>query len=88
LKFVEAVAMSYVNLSSTHVGDDDLKNLENLDDVDVLDLSSTEVSDAGLGHLKRLTRLQMLVLSGTHVTPAGIDELRHALPGLAIVFSS
>jgi hypothetical protein len=79
--------MSYVNLSSTRIGDNDLKELEDLDDVEVLDLSGTDVTDAGLSHLARLPRLQMLVLSGTHVTPAGIDTLRQSLPAVAILFS-
>ena len=79
--------MSYVNLSSTHIGDDELIELEDLPDVEVLDLSGTEVTDAGLAHLKGLPRLQMLVLNGTHVTEAGLDELRQALPTVAILFS-
>jgi hypothetical protein len=79
--------MSYVNLSSTHIGDNDLVELDGMSDVDVLDLSGTNVTDAGLGHLKRLSRLQILILDGTHVTAAGIADLRQALPGLAIVAS-
>lgn len=79
--------MSYVNLSSTRIGDDGLKELEDLDDVEVLDLTGTLITDAGLDHLKGLTRLQMLVLDGTHVTPAGIDTLRQSLPAVAILFS-
>lgn len=79
--------MSYVNLSSTQIGDDDLECLEGLSDVAVLDLSCTAVTDAGLAHLKHLRRLQMLVLLGTHVTEAGLGELRQALPGLAILAS-
>lgn len=79
--------MSYVNLSSSSIGDDDLECLEGLSDIDVLDLSCTAVTDAGLAHLKHLRRLQMLVLLGTHVTEAGLGELRQALPGLAILAS-
>lgn len=79
--------MSYVNLSSTRLCDDDLACLEELSDVDVLDLSGTLVSDAGIAHLQRLTRLQMLVLDGTHVTVDGLAALRRALPELAIIMS-
>ena len=79
--------MSYVNLSSTHIGDDDLACLEGLSDIAVLDLSCTEVTDAGLIHLKHLDRLQMLILVGTQVTEAGLRELRQALPGLAVLAS-
>lgn len=79
--------MSYVNLSSSRIGDNDLVNLEDLPDVEVLDLSGTGVTDAGLRHLKHLTGLQFLVLDGTQVTPGGLNELRKALPGVAIFFS-
>jgi hypothetical protein len=77
--------MSYINLSNTHIGDDDLACLEGLSDIAVLDLSCTAVTDAGLVHLKHLGGLQMLVLVGTQVTESGLRELRQALPGLAIL---
>lgn len=79
--------MSYVNLSSTRLGDDDLACLDGLSDVDVLDLSGTLVTDAGLSHLWQLKRLQVLMLDGTQVTDRGLAALRQALPDLAIVIS-
>lgn len=79
--------MSYVNLSSTRLCDDDLARLDGFSDVDVLDLSGTLVTDAGLIHLHHLARLQVLVLDGTQVTERGLAALRQALPELSIVIS-
>ena len=74
-----------VILARTQVTDSDLKDLQELKDLQKLQLFETDITDAGLKDLKELKGLQALNLSSTEITDAGLKELREALPNTEIV---
>jgi hypothetical protein len=73
---------SRIVLDHTSVGDDDLKLLAEISDLESLDVTNTEVSDAGIEHLKGLRHLNTLNHSGSRITPEGIAKLRRSIPQL------
>jgi hypothetical protein len=66
-------------------GDDDLRLLEELTGLRILNLSYTNVTDAGLVHLRHLKRLESLSLGNTRITDAGLVRL-HGLKNLNLVY--
>ncbi len=58
------------------VTDVETANLRELTNLQLLDLSETSVSDAGLANLKQLFQLRDLNLAGTKVTGAGLRDLK------------
>jgi hypothetical protein len=69
-----------VDLSTTPVTDDDLKQLRGLTELETLDLSGTHVTGSGFKSLRDLPRLTTLRLWGAHVsdeTLAYLKDLPH-----------
>ena len=69
----------YVGLPQK-VSDVDLKHLEGMKQLRILDLSNTRITDTGLEHLKELTQLRWLDLGHTKVSNEGVKRLLHELP--------
>jgi hypothetical protein len=65
-----------VNFYGTKVTDAGLESLKDLTQLQRLQLGDTNVTDAGLAHLTRLTRLKKLYLPATRVTDAGMAHLQ------------
>jgi len=74
--------VTHVFLTGTQVGDEGLKHLASLPNLERLELSATKVTDAGLKYLERARNLSYLDLIGTAVTDAGMEHLQ-TLPRLA-----
>ena len=68
------------DLGYTPAGDDLLKKLENLPDLETLNLSGTKITDAGLELLAKLPELKKLIIEGTQVTAEAADNFRDARP--------
>jgi serine/threonine protein kinase/Leucine-rich repeat (LRR) protein len=74
-----------VDLSANpNVGDDDLKVLAGLTNVDDLKLSGTAITTAGLRHLHGLTSLKSIDLGSLHLDKSSVDALENALPGCVV----
>lgn len=73
--------LSYLDLSNSSIGDDDLKSLIPLTELRMLDLSGTQVTDAGMRYIAELASLEYLHLDRTAVTDDAVESLRH-LPRL------
>ena len=58
------------------VGDDQMRHLSGLVNLEYLDLSFTALTDRGLAHLAGLTRLKNLNLLQTRFSDAGLENLR------------
>lgn len=71
--------ITFVNLSSTTVSDDDLEVLTRLPALTNLWLHETTITDGGLVHLKDLKNLEVLVLSQTGITNGGLVHLKGLL---------
>jgi Leucine-rich repeat (LRR) protein len=76
--FIEVVA---VHLEDTQVTDDDVRCLEGLPSVRVLNLSRTKITDKALALLSGLENLEALTLDGTAIDGSGLAHLEH-LPRL------
>jgi len=68
-------------------GDEGLKHLAHLTNLEYLDLNGTQVSDEGLKHLIGLIRIEWLNLENTQVSDEGVARLRLALPHCEITFN-
>jgi Leucine-rich repeat (LRR) protein len=62
-------------VSSSHVTDAGLANIQGLTNLRMLGLGS-QISDAGVAHLRGLMRLEILMLSSSQVTDAGLQNLQ------------
>jgi hypothetical protein len=62
-----------------------LAHLKNLENLEYLNLYGTQVSDAGLEHLKGLKNLRKLYLWESKATNEGVAGLQQALPEAEIV---
>ena len=62
-----------------------LEHLKNLGNLEYLNLYGTAVTDAGLEHLKGLKNLKKLYVWQTQVTDEGIAKLKEALPEVTVV---
>jgi Leucine-rich repeat (LRR) protein len=60
---------------SRSIGDEGLKHLVNLTQMESLDLYYTQVSDEGLVHLKKMKKLKWLDMNETNVTENGLVHL-------------
>lgn len=66
---------SVVNLSCAGITDTDLKTLERVTTIEMLDLRSNKITDSGLASLKGNIHLNYLDLSHNKITDAGIESL-------------
>jgi len=70
-----------LNLSmNADVGDDAMKELAELKNLETLWIFDTNVTDAGLKHLSGLKQLKSLYVMHSRVTDNGVRELQQALP--------
>jgi len=69
-----------VFLNRTQIQDDQMKLLEVLPDVEVLNLTGTPVTDVGLDCVGALKKLRHLYPAKTPITDDALDELTQALP--------
>jgi hypothetical protein len=67
--------LRWLELRGSPVGEEGLKHVSALKELQVLDLSRSRVTDAGLKRLKGLAGLRELTLAGTPVTDSGLDAL-------------
>ncbi len=65
-----------VAVDAEEIVDADLKHLEGLTKLRLLELDVTDITDAGLAHLKGLKNLRELGLIGTQITDAGLAHLK------------
>ena len=65
-----------LDFKGLRVGDDDLRHLAGLEQLEWLYLRDSQVGDAGLAHLEHLANLTLLDLTGTAVTDAGLAHLQ------------
>ncbi len=63
-------------IGGTKVGDDELRHLKDMKNLQSLDLSGTAVTDADLQQLGNLNGLQSLTLWNTTITDAGLGHLK------------
>lgn len=61
-------------------GDDGLRYVKELSQLQILEIHGADISDEGIRHLRGMTTLIELQLYGAKVTPAGVDALRKTLP--------
>ncbi len=73
-KLSKATRLKTLRLTSLHIGDDSLKNIDQLKNLKVLDLNGTNISDKILEKLSHM-HLRELHLSSTNVTDEGIRHL-------------
>src|SRR5262249_428498 len=67
--------VTFVDLSSSAITDDDLVQLCRLSHLSSLHLSKTRVTDVGLAHIARLDSLSLLYLDRTKIGDAGLARL-------------
>lgn len=67
-------------------GDDGLRHVRDLDQLQRLTIHGTPVTDKGIEYLKGLKAVARIELYGTKATRAGVDELAKALPHVDIDF--
>lgn len=75
MKLPDPGAAFGLDLNSTQITDEGMKELAGLKDLQMLNLQETPVTDAGLKELARLKVLQSLNLFRTQVTDEGLKEL-------------
>jgi hypothetical protein len=61
-----------LNLSGTHVGDDDLRKIAKMSSIEDLRLADTDITNDGIQWLSLLPQLSVLSLRGTVTSDAGI----------------
>jgi Leucine Rich repeat len=61
-----------LNLSGTHLGDDDLRKIAGMISIEELRLADTDVTDDGIQWIVRLPRLKILSLRGTVISDTGL----------------
>lgn len=78
--------LQQLDLSETHVVDEELKYVSALTSIKVLNLNDTQITGAGLAFLANLDNLQELYLSNTRVDNDGLKHLRnlHGLRRLSL----
>ena len=64
----------HIDLTETHITDEDLGNFQGLTNLKILWLDNTQVGDVGLQHVGGLTDCSQLSL---HNTPVGDDGMEH-----------
>ena len=57
------------------IGDAQMKHIQGLHSIDVLDLTGTDISDTGIACLREKQHLRVLYLGGTKLTDAGVAHL-------------
>jgi WD40 repeat protein len=72
-------------IKRVQITDKGLESLKELQNLELLDLRGNEITDVGLESLKSLTKLRQLSLNQTNVTQAGVQALKDALPNLKSV---
>jgi len=84
LKQLAGLNVTHLDLGSTQITDETLKEIAGFKSLTSLDLSFTKVTDASVPELGALRMLVSLDLSGTKVTDTGVMELQKALPNCKI----
>lgn len=69
--------LDYLAVVTPNVGDDGLKCVENLTNLDTLFLSDSGITDATPARLAKLNKLERLYLDRTAVTDAGLAAAKH-----------
>jgi len=72
----------HLNLSKMPVGDQDLKSVEQLENLRELNLNFTNVTGAGLSSLTKLPHLKHLNIAGTNIT---LEDLKKVIPALKTI---
>ena len=83
-EYWDQVAEVYMN--GSEVTDDDLRTLQALPYLRIVDLQNTEITDAGVWHLRGLKRLEMLQLFGTQTTSNGTRRFQSEVPKCEIFY--
>lgn len=73
-----------VGLGTTRITDAGMVNLKNLKNLEMLDLRNTGVTDVGLDRLRLLTKLRVIFVENTHVTKEGVIRIEAAMPHLRV----
>ena len=74
-----------LNLGSTQITDEGLKEVGKLPQLSWLYLYKTKVSDAGLKEVAKMKQLKVLGLVDNKITKAGVAQLKKALPKCIIL---
>ena len=82
--------LRFLSLAETRVGDDGLKHLLSLTELEELHLDYSEITDAGVALLASLPKLRILDLKGTKISDEGLAHLGglHQLEGLYLTRTS
>ena len=79
--------LKLLSLARTDIGDEGVKKLPALTNLEILFLLGTNVTDASVEPLSQMQSLQELYLEETAITPEGVSKLRAALPDTKIMSS-
>ncbi|MBX3439104.1 MAG: hypothetical protein KF861_16560 [Planctomycetaceae bacterium] len=82
--FLDETALTEITMSGADITDENVKHLQGLTDLRVLDVSQSQISDAGLQVLSGLTDLRFVNLFKTPVTTLTPLEPLHQLETLVI----
>ncbi len=72
--------LTYLDLGSTALSDDDSPWFAELPELEELYLDNTPITDRAVAGLNCLSKLRLLCVSGTHVTLEGVRQLPSGLP--------
>ncbi|MEM9942160.1 MAG: hypothetical protein AAF939_11285 [Planctomycetota bacterium] len=82
---IASLPLTKLHLEKTKIGDEGLKHLLNMKQLEYLNLYDTQVTDQGIQQLEKLPSLKKLYVWKSKVTPVGMDQLKKAKPDLEIV---
>lgn len=71
----DVVAVFFFNTGDEEIGDEEMKHLAEMTELEWLILMNTQVGDAGLKHLTEITEMKRLFLSCTQVGDEGMKHL-------------
>ena len=69
-----------VFLNRTRIDDKQIRAVEFLPNIEILNLTGTQITDDGLDHVHALKKLRHLYPAKTRVTDAGLEDLQEVLP--------
>jgi hypothetical protein len=81
----EIPSLHVLRLYAGPVGDDGLRPVGRLTDLEVLIAQNVQMTDAGLDHLAGLKKLKRLEIQGNRVSDAAVARLKKVLPELEVV---
>lgn len=79
------ITIKDINLGTGDFGDDDLKQLSVLSEVEFLSLAGTSTTSAGLAHLQGMATLKSVDLGTLRFAPTAVESLRKALPSAQVL---